>query len=163
MSAYVMLYIRNTKKDAFCEVENWSRSTRGYSMLTGYVNYDQAKKLSNENIYEILNDCRMEIAELEDKNKEFETKIKDLKEILGMDADDKIEDIADFRSYIADNNREIKEFNDLINILNVISRTVRYSENYEIWLAHEWDLAEESAASIAEEYERRAKKGGWPF
>ena len=163
MSAYVMLYIRNTKKDAFCEVENWSRSTRGYSILTGYVNYDQAKKLSNENIYEILNDCRMEIAELEDKNKEFETKIKDLKEILGMDADDKIEDIADFRSYIADNNREIKEFNDLINILNVINRTVRYSESYEIWLAHEWDLAEESAASIAEEYERRAKKSGWPF
>ena len=163
MSAYVMLYIRNTKKDAFCEVENWSRSTRGYSILTGYVNYDQAKKLSNENIYEILNDCRMEIAELEDKNKEFETKIKDLKEILGMDADDKIEDIADFRSYIADNNREIKEFNDLINILNVISRTVRYSESYEIWLAHEWDLAEESAASIAEAYERRTKNNGLPF
>ena len=53
--------------------------------------------------------------------------------------------------------------NDLINILNVINRTVRYSESYEIWVAHEWDLSEESAASIAEEYERRAKKNGWPF
>ena len=163
MSAYVMLYIRNTKKDAFCEVENWSRSTKGYSMLTDYIGYDEAKKFSNEKIYEILNDCRVEIAELEASNKEFETKIKDVKEIPGMDADDKIEDITDLRSYIADNNREIKELNDLINILNVINRTVRYSESYEIWVAHEWDLSEESAASIAEEYERRAKKNGWPF
>ena len=58
MSAYVMLYIRNTKKDAFCEVETWSRSTKGYSILTDYVGYDQAKKLDTEKVYEIFSDCR---------------------------------------------------------------------------------------------------------
>ena len=163
MSAYVMLYIRNTKKDAFCEVETWSRSTKGYSILTDYVGYDQAKKLDKEKVYEIFSDCRAEIAELEASSKEYEIRIKDTKEILGMDADDKIRDIEDFRSYIADNNREIREINDVLNILNIINNTVRYSESYEIWLAHEWDLAEESAASIAAEYERRAKNNGLPF
>ena len=163
MSAYVMLYIRNTKKDAFCEVENWSRSTKGYSILTNYLGYDQAKKLDKEKVYEIFSDCRAEIAELKASNQEYEIKIKDTKEILGMDADDKIRDIEDFRSYIADNNREIGEINDVINILSIINNTVRYSESYEIWLAHEWDLSEESAASITAEYERRAKNNGLPF
>ena len=163
MSAYVMLYIRNTKKDAFCEVENWSRSTKGYSILTDYVGYDQAKKIDNKKIYEIFNDCRMEVAALQASNKEYEVRIQDTKEIVGMDANDKIQDIEDFRSYIADNNREIQEINDVANILDVINKTTEYSESYEIWLAHEWDLAEESAASIAAEYERRAKKNGLPF
>ena len=138
MSSYVNFYLRIN--DLFVPVGSYSRSSEMYQIMYHYCPYGKIKALTQENIYEVINDLESKVQKIKDSRAVGEKRCEMIMQANNT-LEEKIKAISDIMSIFNEMDIDIEELSFSTDTLRVFSNMIeefsydnKFSNDYNHYL-----------------------------